>query len=56
MTYIRKILKKLKVYDETDISDIETAIKNLSVKVSLFLYDVICLGRSLIDYLLVPSM
>ena len=39
MTYIRKILKKLKVYDESDISDIETAIKNLSVKVSLFLYD-----------------
>lgn len=39
MTYIRKLLKKLKVYDESDISDIETAIKNLSVKVSLFLYD-----------------
>lgn len=39
MTYIRKILKKLKVYNESDISDIETAIKNLSVKVSLFLYD-----------------
>ena len=39
MTNIRKILKKLKAYDEGDISEIETDIKNLAVKVSLFLYD-----------------
>ena len=39
MTNIRKILRKLKAYDEGDISEIETDIKNLAVKVSLFLYD-----------------